>query len=309
MSQSVPQSFQTKYHNNVEMTLQQHKSKLLNAVTVTDEAGADKIKIKDLIGTAMPAEADERHGDTKFANTPHDGIWLSKPPELYYSELADRADNLATALDLEGMYVMEGAAVVERARDRRILEGIYGSMISGREGTVVTPFPASQTIAATVGGSSGAQRMNVAKLRAANKLLAKGYVDVTEQKFMVLAAEQSDDLLSEVPATSSDFVAAFGGKVDGNGFVTSLLGWNFIHLELANKALGPVADLSVDANGNRKNPFWVKSGIRANFWERLHTRVVDESMKNFSKHIRAGTTIAATRTQAAKVGIILNRET
>ncbi len=308
MSMHVPASFQAKYQNNVEMVLQQHRSKLIEAVTVSDDASAEKIKIRDLIGTASGAEADERHGDTKYANTPHDGIWLAQKPEIYYADIVDNADRLATGIDLTGAYTMEGAAVVARARDQRILEGIYGPVVSGKEGTTVTPVPAGQIVPVTVGGATGAQRMNVAKLREANKLLAKGHVDTNEQKFMVLTAEQSDDLLSEVPATSSDFQRAFGGEVDENGFIRRLLGWNFIHMELDNEALGPVPNLSVDGSGYRRNPFWVKSGVRANFWQRLRTSIDPLPTKVLSRQVFAGTTLAATRTQAAKVGIILNKE-
>lgn len=308
MSFQVPASFQTKYKNNVEGELNQNKSKLIDAVTVTDDSSASKVKVTDIVGSAQPNEADERHGDTKYANTPHDGIWLPKKPELYYAELLDNSDKLETSIDLGGAYVMEGANVVERAKDRRILEGIYGNIISGVDGTTTTPFPGSMTVPVTTGGASGAQRMNVAKLRAANKLLAQNYVDLTEKKYMVLTAEQSDDLLSEIPATSSDFKSAFGGEVDENGFMTRLLGWNFIPLELANASLGTIPALSLDGSGYRKNPFWVKSGVRANFWQRLRTSIDTLPTKVLSIQVFAGTTLAATRTRAGKVGIILNSE-
>lgn len=307
MSMHVPASFQTKYQNNVEMKLQQSKSQLMDAITWTDDASADKVKVTDVVGNAQPNEADERHGDTKYANTEHDGIWLPKKPELYYAELVDNADKLQTGLDLEGLYVNEGAAVVDRGRDRRILEGVYGNVISGKEGTIVTPFPASQIVPVNT-GATGPTRMNTAKLRAANKNLAKNHVDKTERKYMVLTAEQSDDLLSEVPATSSDFAKSFGGEVDENGFIRRMLGWNFLHMELDNEFLGPIAQLSLDASGYRKNPFWVKSGIRGNFWQRLRTSIDPIPTKLLSRQVFAGTTLAATRTQAGKVGIILNSE-
>lgn len=310
MSQFVPASFQTKYKNNVETVLQQNTSELLDAVTVTDDSSADIIKVTDLAGNAKPQEADERHGDTKYANTGHDGIWLPKQPELYYAEILDNADKLATSLELEGVYVREGGNVVNRSIDRRILEGIYGSVLNGPQTALVTsPFPAGQIIPVTAGGASGPQRMNVFKLRAANKLLAKGHVDVkNDKKFMALTAEQSDDLLSEVPVTSSDFKGAFHGEVDDNGFVRKLLGWNFIPMELDNEFLGPVQQLSLDGSGYRKTPFWVKSGVVANFWQRLRTSIDALPTKLLSRQIFAGTTLAATRTQLAKVGIILNSE-
>lgn len=308
MSGQVPASFQVKFQNNVEATLNQVKSVLIDAVEVSDDASASKIKVKDLVGNAKPQETDERHGKTKYAETPHDGVWLPKTNGLYYAEIVDTSDQLETAIGLESAYVMEGASVIERSKDQRILEGIYGSIISGREGTVTTPFPAGQIIPVTVGGASGAQRLNVDKVRAANKLLAKNHVNKAEKKYMVITAEQSDDLLSEVPATSSDFARAFGGEVDENGFLRRLLGFTFLHMELDNDFLGTIPALSLDGSGYRKNPFWVKSGVRANFWERMFSRVGELPERNYSQGVYARTTLAATRTQAGKVGIILNSE-
>jgi hypothetical protein len=308
MSMYVPQTFQVTYQNNIEMKLQQSKSLLQDAVTTTDDNSGDKVKVVDIAGSAMPQEADERHGDTKYANTPHDGIWLPKKPELYYAELVDNADKLSTGINLEGIYVNEGAAVINRAKDRRILEGIYGNVISGRDGTVVTPFPATMIVPAATGGASGAQRMNVAKVRAATKLMAKAFVDLTEPRFMALTAEQMDDLLSEIPVVNADFKAAFGGQVNEEGQITRLLGWNLIPMELSNPFLGTVAALSVDSNGYRKTPFWVKSGVRVNFWQRLRTSLDPIPTKVLSRQVFAGTTLAATRTQDGKVGYIENSE-
>lgn len=308
MSGQVPASFQVKFQNNVEATLNQVKSELIDAVEVTDETGASKMKVKDLVGNAKGQETDERHGKTKYADTPHDGVWLPKKNGIYYAELVDSSDQLETSIGLESSYVMEGASVIERAKDQRILEGIYGDIISGREGTVTTPFPAGQIVPVTTGGASGAQRFNVAKVRAANKMLSKAHVNKAEKKYMAITAEQSDDLLSEVPATSSDFVRAFGGEVDENGFLRRLLGFNFLHIELDNEFLGTIPALSLDGSGYRKNPFWVKSGVRVNFWERMFTRVGELPERNYSEGVYARTTLAATRTQAGKVGIILNSE-
>lgn len=306
MSFHVPASFQTMYKNNVEMVLDQQQSKLLGAVEVTDDRSAEKIKVKDLVGNTKPNEATERHGDTKWNNTPHDGVWLPKKPELYYADIVDNADQLQTGIDLQGTYTTSGAGTIQRAHDQRILEGFFADVISGKEGTVVTPLPASQVVAVDT-GAGAATGMNVAKLRAANKKLAQSHADLTEQRFMVLTAEQSDDLLSEIPATSADFKQAFGGEVQ-DGFLTRLLGWNFIHVELANSMLGPVAELTLDGNGYRKNPFWVKSGVRANFWQRTRPHIGVLPMKEFNTGVFVGTTLAATRTQAGKSGYILNVE-
>lgn len=306
MSQNVPASFQVKYQNNVELALQQQKSMLVDAVTVTDDASAEKVKVTDIVGNSPPQENDERHGDTKYNNTPHDGVWLPKQNELYFADLVDNQDKLQTVIDIEGSYTISGAGTVERAKDQRILQGFYGPIISGKEGTISTPFPNGQIVPVTVGGASGPQRFNTAKLRRADMMLTKGFV-LGEKKYMVLTAEQNDDLLTEVPATSADFKGAFGGEfVDGK--IVRMLGWNFIHLELGNPLLGPVAQLSVDGSGYRKTPFWTKSGMRANFWQRLRTMVDRLPQKLGSIQVFAGTTLAATRTQPGRAGIILNAE-
>jgi hypothetical protein len=305
MSFNVTPAMQVKYKNNVELVLQQQNSILLDAVVSNDDASAEKIKIKDLVGNTAPNEASERHGDTKYNNPTYDGVWLAKPNELYYADLIDNADKLGTSIDLQGTSVQSGAGTVGRARDQRILEGFYNSIISGKDGTTITPFPAGQTIAVTVGGAAGNQKINTAKLRAANKLLLQGYVDPTQKKFMVLTADDNDALLTEVPATSSDFKAAYGGVVE-NGFLRSLLGWTFLHMELDNALLSTIPALATDGSGFRKTPFWSYGGLVANHWQRLRTDISPMPGKQLSTQVWAGTTLAASRTQPGMSGIILN---
>jgi hypothetical protein len=203
-------------------------------------------------------------------------------------------------------------ATMNRAWDDRVLQAVYAPILTGKTvgEAVQQAFPNGQIVPVTVGGASGPQRMNVDKLRAANKLLAQGFaMQPGEKKFMVIDAEQNDDLLREVPATSSDFKASFGGEIDENGNIRRLLGWNFVHMELRNAAyLVGAAGLTVDSNGYTRNPFWVKSGIRLGVWQKLRTAIKDQPQKVNTRSVFAGTTVAGTRTQAGRVGIILNSE-
>ena len=307
MSINVTPTMQVKYKNNVEMILQQQKCMLEVAVTVQDDASAEKVKIKDLVGNTLPNEADERHGDTKYNNPTYDGVWIPKTNELYYADLIDNADKLGTSIELQGTSVMSGVGTINRAKDRRILEGFYGSIISGKEGTVSTPFPAAQVIAVTEGGAAGAQKINVAKLIAADKLLAQNYVDPMLEKWMVLTADDNAQLLTEVPATSADFKASYAGEVM-KGKLQTLLGWRFIHMELDNPMLGSIPALATDGTGYRKTPFWVKPGLVANFWQRSRTMIDPLPQKLGSVQVFAGTTLTATRTQPGMAGILLNQK-
>lgn len=305
MSIFVTPAMQVKYKNNVEMALQQQKSVLEDAVITTDDASAEKIKIRDIVGNTMPNYADTRHGDTKYNNPTYDGVWLAKPDEGYYADLIDNADKLGTSIDLQGSSVTSGSGTINRVKDQRILEGFYGPIISGKDGTVSTPFPAGQIVPVTAGGASGAQKMNTFKIRAATKMLLQGYVDPNMEKWMVLTADDNDALLTEVPATSADFKASYGGRVE-NGMLMELLGWKFKHMELDNPLLDGIPGLATDGSGYRRNPFWVKGGIVANFWQRSRTSLDLMPGKVLSVQVFAGTTVAASRTQPGMSGIILN---
>lgn len=309
MSINVTPAMQVKYSNNVKLRVQQTQPKLVDAIEWQSDSGAEKVKVQDLVGNTEPQEDTERHGDTKYNNPTYDGVWIPKTNELYYADLIDNADKLATAIDLEGSSVKSGAGTINRAKTRRILEGFYGPIISGKDGLTSTAFPGGQTIAVTTGGASGAQKMNTMKLRAANKLLTQGYAVDDDMddivRYMVLTADDNDALLSEVPATSSDFKGAFGGEFR-NGKIIRMLGWTFLHLELDNPLLTTIPDLATDGSGYRKTPFWVKQGVRGNWWQESRTMVDKIPTKKGAVQVFAGTTLAATRTEPELSGIILN---
>lgn len=306
MSINVTPAMQVKFKNNVELTLQQTKSKLEGAVITTNDASAEKVKIKDLVGHVAPQVANERHGDTKYNHRTFDGVWLAKPDELYDADLIDNADKLGTAIELGSSTMMSISSTIARARDQRILEGFYGSIVSGKEGTTTTPFPGGQIVPVTTGGAAGNQKFNVAKIRAATKLLAAGYVDLELPRWMVLTADDNDSLLQEIPVTSADFKESYKGQVDDRGRVVSLLGWNFLYLELDNPLLGTVPALATDGGGFRKTPFWVQGGVVLNYWQQLRTMLDPMPGKLGSVQYFGGMTGAASRTQAGMSGIILN---
>jgi hypothetical protein len=306
MSINVTPAMQVKFQNNVEMQLQQTTTMLEKAVVVQEDASAEKIKIKDIVGNVMPQRDGTRHGDTKYNHRTFDGVWIPKPIEFTDADLVDNADQLGTSIELTGATTMSATATINRARDIAILEGFYGTIISGKEGTTSTAFPGANILPVTTGGAAGNQKMNVAKLRAANKFLRQQYVDSGLQKWMILTADDNDALLQEIPATSEDFKGSYKGQTDDEGNLQRLLGWNFIHMELDNPMLDTIPALATDGGGFRKTPFWVKPGLVLNYWQRLRTSLDKMPGKKLSVQWFAGMTGAASRTQAGMSGIILN---
>lgn len=297
------------FKNNLELQLQQKTSVLWDTCEEQECTGSEKETVKDLIGQAAPQEADERHGDLKQTSPGHDRVWIVKPNELYFNEYVDGADQLGTKIGLEGGYTMAAMATIHRAWDSRILEGIYGPMLMGKEGATSVPFPAANVVPVGTGGAGGAQRHNVAKVRAAKLILDQNFNEATDKRYMALSAVQRDDLLSEVQATSGDYAKAFGVRLDAEGNLVGLLGFNIVAMELRNPNLLAVQKgLTVTAQGYTRNPFWVRSGVRKGVWRKLRTAIKDQPSKVDTKSVFAGTTVAATRTQAGKVGIIENSE-
>lgn len=304
---SVDAANQVTFQNNVEMILQQSMDPMMEeAIVWTDDASAEKIKVKDIFEAKTAKEATDRNGRTVWDDPDNDGAWLPKPNELYEAILIENADKLATSISLEGASTTVTAATLQRARLRRVLEGFYAPIISGKSGTVTTPFPGSAEIAVTAGGASGNQPMNTKKLRMAKLYLGENFNDKTLKRYMVLTEEDNDALLDEVPATSTDFQKAFGAEVDENGCLKRMLGFHFIHVELDDPMLGTIPGLATNGSGHRRNPFWVKGGLVANYWQRLRSHVGLIPELRFNQGTFGGTTLASTRTQAGRCGVVLN---
>ncbi len=305
---AVDPAFQVKFHNNVELALQQGMAMdpFQEAVVWTDDASAEKIKVNDIFSAKGATEGSGRNQRTQWDDPDNDGVWLPKQKELYKAFLIDNADKLQTAISLEGAATTMTTATLKRARMQRVLEGFYAPIISGKTGTTVTAFPGAAEIAVTTGGASGNQPMNTKKLRAAKLYLDEGFNPRELKRYMVVTAEDADALLDEMQAVNSDLKTSFGVKYDADGTITGMLGFNFIQVELDDPFLATVPALATNGSGFRRNPFWVKGGLVGNYWQRLRSEVDKIPELEFNLGTFGGTTLAATRTQAGRCGIILN---
>ena len=309
MSDQVNTTAQSKFQNNLEMMLQQRQSIIYaHAAGPVDARGAEKVDLKDFLGAVKVQKGEDRHGDTKDTNTPHERVWVTKPVESYVADLVDRNDKLATNINIGSGYMIAQRDAINRHWDDQCLFGLYGNMITGKDGTTLTPLAGGMTVPVTQGGASGAQRMNLDKLRTARKILAQNYNDMQQERFIVLTAEQQDDLLKDVQLTSEDF-KSLGAQINAQtGNFTRILGWTILEMELSNPMLD-ASSLTLDGSGYRRNPFWVKDGLAAVEWEKLFAVGGDKlPTKRYSEQYFASSTVAATRTQSGKVGIILNSE-
>jgi hypothetical protein len=229
MSFQVSTAFVQQYSTNVAMLLQQQGSRLRKAVKEYKFTGKSA-SIAEQFGQVNPVRNVARHSDTPLISTPHDKRWLY-PNDYDWADLVDSQDKLRMLIDPQSAYAMAGAWAMGRAIDDEIIAGLYGSNNVGENGTIATGTLASvsgQSVAATV-GASAATGLNIAKLRAAKRILMQSEVDVdSDELYVIISARQHDDLLNEAQAINLDYNTQ---PVLVDGRIKAFMGFNFIQSE------------------------------------------------------------------------------
>jgi hypothetical protein len=298
----IPQTYRTTYRDNVQFLLQQGDSKLLPTVTTSDGSG-ELHKLTDQVGDTKHKRKKSRNAHTEHSEAPHDGRWVAQPDPIFESFLIDNDDQLASGIELSGTYTRVAARTIARGTDDIIIGGIFNPAQTGRKGTVLKGFDASNVVPVDEGDSGNPHGLTVEKISAAWEILAANYVDLDMEKlWMPVTARQGRQLLREVEATNKDYGAR--GVEIRDGVLMRLFGFEFVHIELGNP-LFDNAGLTLDANGYRKVPFYTQSGIEAVFWERLFTNVDKLPDRHYSTQVYARRSVEATRTEEGKVGYIL----
>lgn len=299
---------QTNFESNMRLELQQKESKLAPTAIARNVAGAEKTKIDNLVNNASMRKKTERNGDVQHDTTGWDGIWVAAPDPDYLGTLVDKQDKLLTAVDIQGGEVMRHAAAVRRVKDDAFIGGFYGSMITGKQGTVLNAFPAANVVPVDFQGPGVATAndgLNVAKIRRARRILARNFVDLDQLLYMAVTSAQVEDITKDAKATNTDFLNALKPKWSEDGkYLTGLAGFEFKEIELGNP-LFQNAGLTLDVNGYRKVPFWSADGMVMATWEELFTSVDVLPTKHFSAQVYSRCQQVASRTDNNRCGYVL----
>ena len=294
MSYQVPTHFVQGYSNNVEMLLQQRGGKLLSTVSQGSYTGKGA-KAVEQIGPVKPVKNLSRHADTPLISTPADARWVF-PNDYEWADLIDEQDRLRMLIDPQSGYVQNAVNAMRRAQDDEILQAMFASSATGENGTTSTAFPGGQIVGVNVGGANS--NLNVAKLRAAKKLLMSAGVDLEYEKlFVAITAADHDGLLNEIQVTSLDYN---NRPTLVEGKVTSFMGFNFIPIEFSDTTAYD-ASATLVSGGNRLVPVWTTGAVHLGIWNDITTRVSVRDDKRYSTQVYAKTTVGATRLQEKKV--------
>lgn len=309
MSFNVSTAFVQQYSTNVMMLLQQQGSRLRNAVQTYKFVGK-AASMAEQFGSVNPVRNQSRHSDTPLISTPQDKRWIY-PNDYDWADLIDSQDKLRMLIDPTSSYAMAGAWAMGRAIDDEIISGIFNSNNTGENGTSATGLlsaygSGSQAVAANTGASSNTG-LNIAKLRAAKRILLAAEVDVdNDPLYMIITAKQHDDLLNEAQAISLDYNST---PVLVNGKINSFMGFNFIHSERIpgganfNTAINPSVT-GYTTSSQWMVPFFAKSGVALGMWNDVQTSVDRRADKRNSYQVYVTGTFGGARLEEKRCGFI-----
>ena len=298
MSFSVPTHFVQQYTQNVMMLLQQRGGRLLSSVTSASYTGKGA-KAVEQVGPVAPVKNLSRHADTPLISTPADARWVY-PNDYDWADLIDDQDKLRMLIDPQSPYTQNAVNAMRRAQDEEILLAFFANASTGENGTVSTAFPGGQQVGVNVGGTNS--NLNVAKLRAARRLLMAAGVDLeAEPIYCAVTASDHDALLNEIQIASLDYNSQ---PVMVDGQVRRFLGINFIPVEFTDTTSYPQASVSgagLVSGSTRFLPVWVPSGMHLGMWKDVQVSVDKRADKRNSVQIYATSTIGAARIEERRV--------
>lgn len=257
MSINLPTHYAVEYSRNVNLLLQQKGSKLRDTAMVGRHVGKQASPV-DQIGAIAAQPVTGRFQPMGRVDAPTDRRWVY-PLDYDLPQLIDTFDKLRLLTDPSSAYVQNSVFAMGRAMDDELIRAFFADAKTGEAGGTTTSFPGTQQVLQTV-GAAAATGLNVAKLRAAKRILMANEVDLeAEMPVAIITARQHDDLLGEIQVTNLDYNSR---PVMVDGKVTQFLGIHFIHCERL-----------VTDGTYRRIPVYVKSGMHLGIWNDIKNTI------------------------------------
>lgn len=274
MSLNIPTAFVQQYKTITQQLVQQHSSRLRNAVMVENFYGSGAKAIEQ-VGALTAFKLQTRHGPTQHVDTPHSARWIF-PTDYAVNDYIDDQDKLRMLIDPQSIYSKNHRDALGRAIDDEIILAATGTAFVGAQGTTTEAFDANWSIV------SGAVGLTIAKLRQAKRMLMAAENDPDEEYFCVISADQIEDLLGETLYSSVDYNTV---KPLVDGKMVPFMGFNFIQSERIALVAGEDAVLA-----------FPRSALMLGLWNDIEVRVDERPDLNYTTQIYARMSIGATRT-------------
>lgn len=258
MTANIETFFVQQYANTVSLLLQQEGSRFRSAVDMNAGYVGKQVQPVVQLGAVAAQKRTGRFQPMGRVDAPTDARWVF-PVDYDLPQLFDKFDALRVLVDPRSKEVQNAVNAMGRAIDDEIIAAFFGDAKTGENAGTTTSFPSGQQVSVDEGGTAAG--LNVAKLKAARKLLLAAEVDLErEPVYIAISAQQDTDLLGEIQVISTDFNSR---PVLADGRIVSFLGFKFIYSER----------LPTDSNSYRRVPVWVPSGMHLGVWGDIATDI------------------------------------
>lgn len=290
MSINIPTWYVSQFSTNIQLLLQQKGSRLREAVTSGTHVGKQASPV-DQIAAVAAQKVIGRFNPMGRIDAALDRRWVF-PVDYDLPQLIDSFDKLRILTDPSSQYVVNATYAMGRAMDDEIIGATTNAAKTGVDGSVSTTILAANDVLVGTGAVS-AVALNVAKLRAAKKLLMAAEVDLDfDPLYCPINAYAHDALLQEAQIIDMDYNEQ---PVLMEGKITRFLGINFIHSERVTKATDDLSGSSFQI------PVWAKSGMYLGLWDDIKTDISQrKDLQGLPYQAYAYGTFGATRLEEKK---------
>jgi len=277
----TPDTFYAKqYGDMVSLLAQQKGSKLRNTVQVKTGVKAEECYMDQVdFLTAQPITG--RFQSTQITDTPHYRRRIALAG-YYVNPALDPNDHVKMIVDPTSAYAKSGMYAMGRQIDDLIIAAATGTAFTGKAGGTSTTLPSTQKVAAASAG------MTLAKWLAAKEILDGNDVDESEERFLIVTAEQLIELLNTTEIKSADYNSV---KALVQGQIDTYLGFKVIRTQR----------LTTDTNSDRQVLAFTKSGIGLAVSEDIITRIDERTDLNYTKQIYCRMHMGSSRLEEKKV--------
>lgn len=196
----IEQHYVLKFTETVNLLSQQQISKL-EKTCAFKESGltGESASPVNQFGTVEMEDSNERNGDTNVKDIARVRRWYS-PQAADVAVFLDNLDQLRINFDQKTPIVKAFVAAINRNKDRRIMQGFFGSNIVGPQGAGTQAFSNDMIVANSVSTSI------LTKIDRALALFSGGNVDIeAENVFMLIPSKVEELLLTEGYYISADY--------------------------------------------------------------------------------------------------------
>lgn len=266
------------YSDNIMLLVQQMTSKLAGTVYQKPDCKGEE-SYQDQLASTTANEKLSRNEAVVNTDPDYDRRKII-PRYFYKAPLVDQMDKLMMMKDPTNEIVRNNAAALARAKDQVICDAFNAVAYYGKAGTSTMSHTSAQIIVHSTAG------LNMVKIRAAEKMLNAAEVDDND-RYLVVTAEEIEDLLAISEVTSSDYATI---KALVSGQPGTLCGFQVVRCE------------RLTLSSTTRTCFaYQKTGMVLGTWLDLKASIDILPQVHFSAQIYAGQSYGATRLEEKKV--------